>query len=77
LETVIGLNHNQSDEPNATGIFFYEQKPQALLKAVRLFEEKREMINAHNCRDNAIKFDRSIYKKLMKKHIENVTGSFS
>jgi len=45
--------------------------------SIRLFEEKRDELDAHKCRDNAIKFDRPTYKKLMKKHIENVTGSFS
>lgn len=77
LETVIGLNHNQAGEANFTGIFFYEQNPKTLLKAVRLFEEQRGKIDAHKCRDNATKFDRFLYKKLMKKYIENVTGNFS
>ena len=77
LETVTGLNHTQSSESNVTGVFFYEQNPHALWKAVQLFEEKRDEFDAHKCRDNAIKFDRSIYKKLMKKHIENVTGNLS
>jgi len=77
LETVIGLNHNQSDEPNATGIFFYEKKPQSLLKAVRFFEEHREMFDARKCRENAMKFDRSVYKQSMREYIQSVTGKLS
>ncbi len=77
LGTVIGLNHNQSDEPNATGIFFYEQNPQSLLKAVRFFVEHRELFNARKCRDNAMKFDRSIYKQSMQNCIRNITAELS
>lgn len=77
LETVIGLNHNQSDEPNATGIFFYEQNPQSLLKAVRFFEEHREWFKARKCRDNSIKFGRSVYKQSMRRYIQNATDKLS
>lgn len=42
-----------------------------------LFEEQKDKIDAHKCRDNAIKFDRFLYKKSMKKYIENVKGNLS
>lgn len=72
LETIIGLHYNNQNESDATGVFFNEQNPEALLKAVRFFEVKRNIINAQNCRDNAVKFDRSIYKKSMQSYIQAV-----
>lgn len=72
LETVIGLKHSATVETNATGIFFYEQDPEALSKAVQLLEEKRDLLNARKCRDNALKFNRPIYKQSMQEYIRNV-----
>jgi glycosyltransferase involved in cell wall biosynthesis len=72
LETVIGLDDSQSSRTNATGIFFNEQKPEALLNAVHIFEEKKHQFNANKCRDNTLRFDRSAYKEKMGNFIEHV-----
>lgn len=77
LETVRGLNQYQLEQPDATGIFFYEQSPEALRAAILLFEQRKEQINPHKCRDNAIKFDRSIYKQSMQRCIQNITAKLS
>jgi len=77
LETVIGLNQSQSEQSDATGIFFYEQSREALEAAILLFEQGREQIDPQKCRDNAIKFDRSIYKQSMQKYIQNITTKLS
>ncbi len=73
LETIIGLDDSQSNSTNATGIFFYEQKVEVLLKAIQFFEEKKDKFDAHKCRNNALRFDRHIYKQAIHNFIENVT----
>ena len=73
LETVIGLNQSQAEASNATGIFFYEQNSETLCNAIQLLEKKSDMFDANKCRDNAIRFDRSVYKQTIQKFIENVT----
>jgi len=76
LETVIGLNQTQPINANATGIFFYEQSPEALRKSILLFEEMRDYFDAQKCRDNAIRFTRSVYQRSMKKYIRTVMAEF-
>lgn len=77
LETIIGLKHDNSNESDATGMFFCKQNPSALLNAIQLFEEKRNLIDAHKCRNNAIKFDRSTYKQSMRSYIQAVMAEVS
>jgi len=72
LETVIGLNHTQAAEANATGIFFFEQSPEELRKCIALFEERREEFDARKCYDNVLRFDRPIYQQAMKNYIQSV-----
>lgn len=72
LETVIGLDHPQPTNANATGIFFYEQSPEALRKTILLFEERRDQFDARKCRDNVLRFDRPIYQQSMQNYIQSV-----
>jgi rhamnosyltransferase len=72
LETIIGLDHAQDAKANATGIFFYEQTPEALQKSVLLFEEVRDRFDPSKCRDNVLRFDRPIYQKSMQNYIQSV-----
>lgn len=72
LETVIGLDHAQATNANATGIFFYEQTPEALRKSILLFEEIRDHFDARKCRDNVLRFDRPIYQQSMQNYIQAV-----
>lgn len=51
LETVRG-----AEEENPTGIFFAEQKIEAICEAVAKFETKRELFSADNCAKNAANF---------------------
>lgn len=51
LETVNGID---SEEP--TGLFFYEQTPQAIINAVEEFENSKNKISPEYCRSNAEKF---------------------
>ena len=78
LETVIGLNHSQNkgETANATGVFFYEQHPQALQNAILRFERIKDQFSPHKCRDNAIRFNRFVYQRSIKKHIQTVMADF-
>ncbi len=51
LETVRGL-----DGENQTGVYFYEQTPDAIAAAVRHLDQRSETINAAACRTNAERF---------------------
>jgi glycosyltransferase involved in cell wall biosynthesis len=59
LETVI---------EGRTGHFFREQTPEALVKAVNEFEKMK--FNAKECRKNALKYDKEIFKKKIKDFVE-------
>jgi glycosyltransferase involved in cell wall biosynthesis len=72
LETVIGLHRDQCGTNNCTGIFFYEQTPETLRKTILLFERIRDRFDPSNCRKNALKFDRSVYRKSMQDYIKSV-----
>lgn len=74
LETVIGFDESKNDRSDATGIFFYEQTPEALCRAVAVFEKSQDSFAAHNCRANALRFDRSLYKSAMRNYITEVTA---
>ena len=78
LETVIGLEHNQNqtEKAKATGIFFSEQNPLTLQNAILRFERIRNQFRPRKCRDNAIRFTRSVYQRSMKKYIETVMAEF-
>jgi glycosyltransferase involved in cell wall biosynthesis len=69
LETVIGID--QFPE-NATGIFFFEQEPQALQQAISFFEQHEDKINPEKCRENAMKFDTPVYQASMKAYVSSV-----
>jgi rhamnosyltransferase len=72
LETIIGLDHAQATKANATGIFFYEQTPEALRKSILLFEEIKDRFDPGKCRDNVLRFDRPIYQQSMQNYIQSV-----
>jgi glycosyltransferase involved in cell wall biosynthesis len=51
LETIRGL-----DDPAPTGVFFAEQSPDAIARAVRQFESAADRISPQACRGNAERF---------------------
>ncbi|NQT89748.1 MAG: glycosyltransferase [Candidatus Omnitrophica bacterium] len=68
LETVVGINKKTlNQEP--TGVFFYEQTPQALIEAVRYFESIKDKFDPVALRSNALRFDRALFKEKIKKYI--------
>ncbi|MDD5063407.1 MAG: glycosyltransferase [Phycisphaerae bacterium] len=71
LETVIGPNPSQGVKTtDATGIFFYEQTPQALRESILLFEKTRDQFDPRKCRDNVLRFDRPLYQQAMQNYIQ-------
>lgn len=62
LETVI------DEGANSTGIFFYEQTAESLIKAVKDFENKK--FDPHSIRNHAMKLDRALFKDKIQKYIE-------
>lgn len=76
LETVTGSDYTQTVEANATGIFFYEQNTQTLQNAISRFESTKHQFTPQKCRDNTIRFDRSVYQRSMKKYVQTVIADF-
>ncbi len=62
LETVIDKG------ANATGIFFYEQTVESLIKAVEDFENTK--FDPFSIRTHALKFDRVLFKEKIQNYIE-------
>ncbi|MCP3761375.1 glycosyltransferase family 4 protein [Domibacillus sp. A3M-37] len=66
LETVVSYKH--SDQP--TGLFFYEQKPEAVIHAILEFEENKKLFKPEFCRENAIRFSPERFKKEFKQFVD-------
>jgi len=83
LETVIPINQGQGARGKpapasskqggqvnpSTGLFFYEQTPEALIEAVNYFEENQGGFDKGSIRNHAMKFDRAIFKDKIKNYI--------
>lgn len=70
-ETVIGL---ESDRP--TGVFFDEQAPDAIARAVREFEDARTRIDATACRENAQRFASSRFRSEFAAFVDQCYAAF-
>jgi len=69
LETIVPLNPRDIRQ-QPTGVFFYEQTPEALVKAIDTFEKNRDKFDSQAIRKNSLRFDREIFKEKIKKYIE-------
>ena len=58
LETVIDVRQHPQQ---ATGMFFFPQTPEALVKTVETFSQQQHQINPDNCRRQAAKFAPEIF----------------
>ena len=67
LETVRGLD--KKDAP--TGVFFYKQDEENLIKAISYFENNLEKIRFEDCRKNALNFSINNFKSNLKKYVNN------
>lgn len=68
LETVKGLEVKD----NPTGVFFYKQDEESLVKAIRYFEKNLEKIQFEDCRKNALNFSISKFKIQINKYIDKL-----
>lgn len=75
LETVVGINQTTSIGLDPTGLFFYEQTPQGLKDAVLTFENMIETFAPENCRNNALRFGRSVFMGALHSYIESIIGT--
>lgn len=79
LETVIPINpssSNSSFQDRATGIFFFEQVPDALIDAVRLFEKEAGSFEPGRLREHARQFDRGIFKDKIRAFVDKQWRTF-
>lgn len=81
LETVLPLNQQseisgQWSEESPTGIFFREQRAEAIVEAVRFFEKNKERFNPKIISNNALRFDRKIFKERIRIFIEEKYEEF-
>lgn len=79
LETVIpdretwksstGISEDQTRTP--TGVFFYEQSPEALIAAVRHFEKIEDRFDPETIRKHVLQFDLNIFSDRIQRFIED------
>lgn len=67
LESTVPLRRGRP--VSSTGILFYEQRPESLIKAVNLFLERESDFDKEVIRAHSLKFDRSIFKRKIKNAI--------
>lgn len=68
LETVRGLNIKE----NPTGVFFYKQEKDSLIKTVIYFENNLDKIKFKNCRENALCFSIDNFKFYINEFIKKI-----
>jgi glycosyltransferase involved in cell wall biosynthesis len=52
-----------------TGVFFYEQTADSLARAIEYFESNKDRFKPQTARENALLFDRAIFKDKIKRYI--------
>lgn len=71
LETVLGSLPGAGFDPEvATGVFFAEQTPDSLARAIRFFESVERSFSAERIRQNALRFDAGRFQAEMRAFIE-------
>ena len=71
LETVVGW-----PAPDATGVFFDTQTPEAIEAAVKLFEAHEEQFRTEACRRNAERFGQERFQKELRATVEELWSKF-
>ncbi|MCS4274567.1 MULTISPECIES: glycosyltransferase family 4 protein [Raoultella] len=54
---------------NPTGVFFQEQDPISVKKAVEFFDNIHQFLTPHNCRENALRFSEQRFKNEINSYI--------
>lgn len=68
LETVVPLQNTEGKPP--TGIFFYEQTPEALIEAIHHFESHKNLFDPVQIREHVRPFDRHQFKERIHQYIQ-------
>ncbi|NYT46306.1 glycosyltransferase family 4 protein [Alcaligenaceae bacterium] len=71
LETLRGL-----DDGQPTGVFFYEQTPQAIKAAVEAFDAVQGQLSPAACRDNALRFAPERFRQELSDLVEGCWSEF-
>lgn len=66
LETVNAFG----EVSEATGLFFKEQTPEAIINSVKRFEEIENFISPDDCRENALRFSPERFREEFRKFVE-------
>jgi glycosyltransferase involved in cell wall biosynthesis len=61
-------------DPPPTGVFFYEQTVEALIKAVESYERSADRFDPESLRAHALAFDRSVFEKRMATYVAERYG---
>ncbi|MEK6684069.1 MAG: glycosyltransferase [Nitrospirota bacterium] len=82
LETVVPLRTSRPggpkpEEADPTGLFFYEQTPEALIEAVRLFEAHRDRFDPVRIREHVKPFDRTNFREKIFRYVRMKHQEFS
>lgn len=72
LETVRGLDESDGDGTGATGVFFHEQTPEALIEAIERFEANIDRFDPQVARAAAEQFDKAVFKERVSESIDAI-----
>ncbi len=82
-ETVIPLNTasgcaegSRKDDTSPTGLFFYDQTPESLMEAVRLFERHQYQFDPIRIREHVKPFDKARFKDQIRASIDTTYQAF-
>lgn len=74
LETVIPVTANTESGGSPTGIFFSEQTPEALIKAVALYQGMQSRFEPKKIRDHAMQFSTALFRSQIHEYIQSRLG---
>jgi len=66
LETVNGFGECE----NPTGLFFTEQTPESIIKAVQKYEEIEHLFSPKDCRENSLRFSPERFREEIRSFVE-------
>jgi hypothetical protein len=70
LETVIPVTPNAESGGLPTGIFFLEQTPEDLIRAVQLYQKMQSRFDPKKIRDRAVQFSAQRFKNQIHEYIQ-------
>jgi glycosyltransferase involved in cell wall biosynthesis len=71
VETIRGLDHARP-----TGLFFDEQVPAVIARAVEVFERQQDSFTPEECRQNALRFATQVFRDSYRGFVERCWESF-